>query len=97
MKRSGDPRLSIEERYPNFFDYYYKVSKAVGDLVAERFMLREDAGVAMNRMLNAGFATGAIKWLKKRESRDCAVKRPPLGGRLLSSGSFSCNAARLHC
>jgi hypothetical protein len=24
-------------------------------------MLPEDAGVAMNRMLNAGFATGAIK------------------------------------
>ena len=61
---SGDPRLSIEERYPNFFDYYYKVAKAINDLVAERFMLAEDAGVAMNRMLNAGFATGAIKLLE---------------------------------
>jgi hypothetical protein len=30
-------------------------------MVAERFMLPEDAGAAMNRMLNAGFATGAIK------------------------------------
>jgi hypothetical protein len=58
---SGDPRLSIEERYPTFLDYYYKVAKAINDMVAERFMLPEDAGVAFNRMLNAGFATGAIK------------------------------------
>jgi len=58
---SGDPRLSIEERYPNFLDYYYKVTQAINDIVGERFMLPEDAGVALNRMLNAGFATGAIK------------------------------------
>ena len=58
---ANDPRLSIEERYPSFFDYYYRVAKAINDMVAERFMLPEDAGVAMNRMLNAGFATGAIK------------------------------------
>ncbi len=58
---SGDPRLSIEERYPTFLDYYYKVTRAINDMVAERFMLPEDAGTALNRMLNAGFATGAIK------------------------------------
>ncbi|MEO8752509.1 MAG: alpha/beta hydrolase domain-containing protein, partial [Casimicrobiaceae bacterium] len=50
---SGDPRLSIEERYPNFLDYYYKVSKAINDMVGERFLLPEDSGTAMNRMLNA--------------------------------------------
>jgi hypothetical protein len=27
-RASGDPRLSIEERYSNFFDYYYKVTQA---------------------------------------------------------------------
>ena len=64
---SGDPRLSIEERYPSFFDYYYKVSQAINDMVAERFMLAEDAPAAMNRMLNAGFATGAIKLLEDDE------------------------------
>jgi len=58
---SGDPRLSVEERYPTFLDYYFKVAKAINDMVAERFMLPEDAGAAMNRMLNAGFATGASK------------------------------------
>jgi hypothetical protein len=60
---AGDPRLSVEERYPNFFDYYYKVTQAVNDFVAEGFMLPEDASATANRMLNAGFATGAIKML----------------------------------
>jgi hypothetical protein len=58
---SGDPRLSVEERYPTFLDYYYKVTKAVNDFAAEGFLLPEDAGAMTNRMLNAGFATGAIK------------------------------------
>jgi hypothetical protein len=58
---SGDPRLSIEERYPSFSAYYYEVAAAINDFVAHRWMLREDANAALNRMLNAGFATGAIK------------------------------------
>ncbi len=58
---SGDPRLSIEERYPNFLDYYYKVVGAINDSVGQRFLLPEDAPAMANRMLNAGFATGAIK------------------------------------
>jgi hypothetical protein len=61
---SGDPRLSVEERYPSFFDYYYKVTQAVNDFVAEGFLLPEDAPAIANRMLNAGFATGAIKRLE---------------------------------
>ena len=59
---AGDPRLSVEERYPNFLDYFYKVGKAVNESVTEGFLLPEDAGPMANRMLNAGFATGAIKW-----------------------------------
>mgnify|MGYP000873612564 CR=1 FL=1 len=58
---SGDPRLSIEERYPNFTDYYYRVTQAVNDFVGEGFLLPEDAATMTNRMLNAGWATGAIK------------------------------------
>jgi hypothetical protein len=64
---SGDPRLSVEERYPSFSDYYYKVTQAVNDFVAEGFMLGEDAPATANRMLNAGFATGAIKMLEDDE------------------------------
>jgi len=58
---SGDPRLSVEERYPNFTDYYYRVTQAVNDFVGEGFLLPEDASAMTNRMLNAGWATGAIK------------------------------------
>jgi len=61
---SGDPRLSIEERYPNFQTYYYLVTQAINDIVSEGFMLPEDASAAANRLLNAGFATGAIKLLE---------------------------------
>ena len=48
---SGDPRLSIEERYPSFTAYYYQVAAAVNDFVAERLMLPEDANATFNRML----------------------------------------------
>jgi len=64
---SGDPRLSIQERYANFVDYYYKVIQAVGDFALEGFLLPEDAGTMANRMLNAGFATGAIKMMPEDE------------------------------
>jgi hypothetical protein len=58
---SGDPRLSIEERYPSFSVYAAIVKNAIEDLVAKRLMLREDAQAALNRLLRAGEATGAIK------------------------------------
>jgi hypothetical protein len=58
---SGDPRLSIEERYPNFTSYYFAVVDAINDFVADRFLLPEDAPAMLTRMLNAGIATGAIK------------------------------------
>jgi hypothetical protein len=58
---SGDPRKSIEERYPNFSSYYFKVNQAINSFVANRWMLPEDANGALNRMLNAGYKTGAIK------------------------------------
>jgi alpha/beta hydrolase family protein len=58
---SGDPRRSIEERYPTSSSYYYAVLGAVNNFVANRWMLPEDAPTALNRMLNAGSATGVIK------------------------------------
>ena len=57
---SGDPRLSIEERYPRFSVYYDAVKKAVDGLVARRLMLREDADAVLARLAQAGKATGAI-------------------------------------
>jgi hypothetical protein len=57
---SGDPRLSIEERYPRFSAYFDAVKKAVDGLVARRLMLREDADAQIARLAQAGKATGAI-------------------------------------
>jgi hypothetical protein len=62
---SGDPRLSIEERYPSFTAYYYQVAAAVNNFVANRWMLPEDANATFNRMLQAGYKTGAIKMATK--------------------------------
>ena len=58
---SGDPRPSIEERYPSFAMYEAKVRAAVEDMVSKRLMLREDAQTAVDRLLRAGQATGAMK------------------------------------
>jgi hypothetical protein len=57
---SGDPRLSVEERYPAFSVYAAKVKNAVDDMVAQRLMLPEDSQPAIDRLLRAGQATGAI-------------------------------------
>jgi Alpha/beta hydrolase domain len=40
---AGDPRLSIEERYPTKDAYLSAFKKAASDLVAQRFLLPDDA------------------------------------------------------
>ena len=40
---TGDPRLSIEERYASHVDYVRRVSEAVQELLAAGFLLEEDA------------------------------------------------------
>ncbi len=42
-RKTGDPRLSIEERYKDQADYVQQVSHAARKLVDERFLLPEDA------------------------------------------------------
>ncbi len=66
---SGDPRLSIEERYPRFSAYHDAVKKAIDDMVARRLMLREDAQHNLDRLVQAGKATGAIKELPTTASQ----------------------------
>jgi hypothetical protein len=41
-EKSGDPRLSIEERYSSRDDYLGKVKQAAGELVRQRFLLEAD-------------------------------------------------------
>jgi hypothetical protein len=45
---SGDPRLSIEERYPTLWGYYFNAIQISANLVNQGYMLPEDA----NRLLN---------------------------------------------
>jgi alpha/beta hydrolase family protein len=44
---SGDPRLSIEERYASKAEYLEKVRAATNALVADRFLLAEDASLML--------------------------------------------------
>jgi Alpha/beta hydrolase domain len=49
---SGDPRLSIEERYGNFETYSSMLHKAIDNLVRAGFLLPFDAERALNKNLN---------------------------------------------
>jgi hypothetical protein len=55
---SGDPRQSIEERYPSFGEYRSAVMRAIDDLVKDRLMLCEDADDAQARLLQSGLDAG---------------------------------------
>jgi hypothetical protein len=47
--RSGDPRLSIEERYRGRQDFLDRVRQAAEALVGERYMLAEDVETVIER------------------------------------------------
>jgi len=55
---SGDPRPSVEERYPSFGRYYSEVIRAIDDLIKDRLMLCEDAATEQARLLQAGLNAG---------------------------------------
>ncbi len=48
---SGDPRLSIEERYPNLWAYYSQAAAAAADLVKQRLLLPDDAVRLLKQVL----------------------------------------------
>ena len=48
---SGDPRLSVEERYASAEAYTAAAKQAIDDLVTKRYMLREEADAYMQRMV----------------------------------------------
>ncbi len=48
-EKAGDPRPSIEERYPSHADYLARVKEAAADLVASRLLLQEDAAAYVER------------------------------------------------
>ena len=55
---SGDPRRSVEERYPSFGEYYSEVIRAIDGLVNDRLMLCEDAEQEQARLLQSGLNAG---------------------------------------
>ena len=55
---AGDPRPSIEERYPSFGNYHSQVMRAIDGLVKDRLMLCEDADDEQNRLIAAGLDKG---------------------------------------
>src|SRR5258705_9381875 len=55
---AGDPRPSVEERYPSFAMYRAAVMNAIDNLVKDRFMLCEDTADVYARLLQAGLDAG---------------------------------------
>lgn len=55
-EKSGDPRLSVEERYKDNAEYVQKLGLAARALIEERFLLPEDAA----RILAAAKKNGAL-------------------------------------
>ncbi len=78
---NNDPRPSIEERYPSFTAFYYKAADVVNRLVAQRYMLPEDAtrefNTALSGVLSLGVAKDALaEAFLMREARAAAASRP---------------------
>ena len=57
-ERTGDPRPSLEERYPTTQVYVEAVRKAADALVAERLLLPEDAARLIAEADAKGIRTG---------------------------------------
>ncbi|HZZ93706.1 MAG TPA: alpha/beta hydrolase domain-containing protein [Usitatibacter sp.] len=55
---SGDPRPSVEERYPSFAQYAAKVMVSMDGLIKDRLVLCEDAADMQARLLQAGLDAG---------------------------------------
>jgi hypothetical protein len=55
-----DPRPSIEERYPNLWGYYYNAMQSANELVAQRYLLPDDANRQINQLLNDMLKTGLL-------------------------------------
>jgi hypothetical protein len=55
---AGDPRSSVQERYPSFGFYRSHVIAAVDNLVRNRFLICDDTQDIVNRLLQAGLSAG---------------------------------------
>jgi len=56
--KTGDPRLSVAERYESFGAYHGKIVRAVEDMVEDRLLLCEDVEAQLTRLMQAGLDRG---------------------------------------
>ena len=77
----GDPRLSLEERYPSFTYFYYQARMILNQLVAQRYMRSEDAAAELNAALNGVLTNNlvpkdglAAAWLARRAKPKTAAE-----------------------
>jgi hypothetical protein len=55
---TGDPRPSVEARYPTFAGYHAKIRDALNDMVEDRLLLCEDTASEEARLMQAGLDRG---------------------------------------
>lgn len=56
----GDPRLSIEERYPTFSIFYWRALWTLDRLVEDRLLLPEDAAAEFQNAISQVLANGVV-------------------------------------
>ena len=66
---SGDPRPSVEERYPSFAEYQSAAHRAIDGLVKDRLLLCEDADDQLARLNQAGLDAGVPEPRGKGEEK----------------------------
>jgi len=57
---NNDPRPSLEERYPSFTAFYYQAAAVIDRLVAQRYLLPEDAAREFNAALTGVLQNGLL-------------------------------------
>ena len=67
---AGDPRPSVEARYPSFAAYQSAVRRAIDELVKDRLMLCEDAAAEQARLISRGLDAGVPAPNGKLPSQD---------------------------
>ena len=75
---TGDPRRSVEERYPSFEKYFNQIERAVDDMVKDRLLLCEDADDQIERLVQAGLAAGVpqpVGDIPQAELRHCKAPK----------------------
>ncbi len=70
---ANDPRLSIEERYGNLWAYYFLALDHANRLIAQGYLLPDDANLLINQVLNNIYANGILPKVLKAPPKDAAV------------------------